>query len=110
MNTPRKIFLADGRQATSLAAWTRAIGLWTPNAMIRVYVALIFFSAPFLHLQPISQTTARSSSACCRESNTGGRTRASGAGVLISRPALSHEPRDPRERVRLSASILLVIM
>lgn len=67
MKAPSTFLIDSSHKATSLAAWAQVIGLYTLNAMIFVYIALMMLSAPYLLLllHPVSQVTALLSSAPC---------------------------------------------
>ena len=67
MKAPSTFLIDSNHKATSLAAWTQVIGLYTLNAMLFVYIALMMLSAPapLLLLHPISQVTVLLSSAPC---------------------------------------------
>lgn len=65
MKAPSTFLIDSSHKATSLAAWTQVIGLYTLNAMIFVYIALMMLSAPdLLLLHPVSQVTALLSGPC----------------------------------------------
>lgn len=65
MKAPSTFLIDSSHKATSLAAWTQVIGLYTLNAMIFMYIALMMLSAPdLLLLHPVSQVTASLSGPC----------------------------------------------